>query len=346
MILYIVAILLAIYFAAVNWRMRKYKLPPGPPALPILGSLPFLEGKGMVGKLLHPSLEKYGKDFCSIWTGNRLIVVIQDIDLCRDLLSRDEFSSRVSIESPEVNVRGHKNRNLGIAGSSGSLWQQQRRFALKHLRDFGFGKQSLDSVIQDEAEYTIEKLILESLSNERTHNVKMEGTFNIPVVNVLWRIVASYRNDPDSEENKMFMKRLGKFFSEGMKPIEMIPYIGYIRPYTERELNVLEMKEMFKRRIREHQIDFDEMDEPRDFIDVFLRQIEVEKQEKGDDYNMDTSNFHIEQLTTICLDFFAAGSETTSTTLTWAIMYMALYPKVQEMCQKEIEEHLQGKETY
>ena len=342
MILYIVVAFLAIYFLIAKRRTSKYKLPPGPPALPIVGSLPFLKGKGMVGKLVHPSLEKYGKDFCSVWTGNRLTVVIQDIELTRDLLSRDEFSARVAIASPEVNVRGYKNRILGIADSSGSLWQQQRRFALKHLRDFGFGKQSLDAVIQEEAEYTLEKLIQDSLMKKTKHNVKIEGTFNIPVVNVLWQIVASYRNDPELEENKIFMERLGKFFSQGMHPIEMIPYIGYIRPYTARELNVLEMKKLFKRRIREHQADFNEMDEPKDFLDVFLHQIEVEKKEKGTNYNMDTSNFHIEQLTTICLDFFAAGSETTSTTLTWAVMYMTLYPKVQETCQNEINTHLQG----
>ena len=44
----------------------------------------------------------------------------------------------------------------------------------------------------------------------------------------------------------------------------------------------------------------------------------------------------------LCLDFFAAGSETTSTTLVWSVMYMALYPEVQEKCQKEIDEYLQG----
>ena len=58
---------------------------------------------------------------------------------------------------------------------------------------------------------------------------------------------------------------------------------------------------------------------------------------------METSNFHVEQLVTICLDFFVAGSETTSTTLTWAVMYMVLYPIVQQKCQEEIDANLQGK---
>ena len=338
----ILASILGIFFLIKFRRNFKYKLPPGPPALPIVGSLPFLEGGGMVEKMVHPSLEKYGNDFCSIWMGNRLFVVIQDFDLCKDLFSRDEFSARVPIESPEANVRGYKHRILGIAATSGSLWQEQRRFALKHLRDFGLGKQSLDSVIQDEANYTIAQIIKQSHEGGTQPNVKIEGQFNVPVVNVLWRIVASYRNDPESVENKVFMERLGRFFSQGMHPIEMIPYIGYVRPYTEREKNVIAMKEMFKQRIKEHQLEFNEEDEPRDFIDVFLHQIESEKSEKGTGYNMDTSNFHIEQLTTTLLDFFAAGSETTSTTLMWAVMFMVLCPKVQNKCQQEIDEKLQG----
>ena len=340
MLSYVFTALIALYLYSLYRYKRKYNLPSGPPALPIVGCLPFLKGTGMSGKMVHSSLEKYGKDFCSLWFGNRLNIVIQDLDLCRDLFSRDEFSIRTPIQSPEVDVRGYRGRILGIAASSGKLWQEQRRFALKHLRDFGFGKQSLDSVIQEEANYVIEKLIEDSTKDRKT--VKMEGNFNIPIVNVLWRIVASHRNDPESEENKTFMERLGKFFSKGLHPIELVPYIGYIRPYTEREKNVIAMKEMFKKRIREHQIEFNEADEPRDFIDVFLQQIELEKKEKGSSYNMDTSNFHVEQLTTISLDFFAAGSETTSTTLAWSVMYMALYPEVQEKCQNEIDEYLQG----
>ena len=37
-------------------------------------------------------------------------------------------------------------------------------------------------------------------------------------------------------------------------------------------------------------------------------------------------------------DLFLAGSETTSTTLDWALLYMIEYPEIQRKCQLEIEQ--------
>lgn len=36
--------------------------------------------------------------------------------------------------------------------SEGTFWVEQRRFTLRHLRDFGFGKKSVENVIWEEAE--------------------------------------------------------------------------------------------------------------------------------------------------------------------------------------------------
>jgi len=36
--------------------------------------------------------------------------------------------------------------------SEGPFWVEQRRFTLRHLRDFGFGKKSVENVIREEAE--------------------------------------------------------------------------------------------------------------------------------------------------------------------------------------------------
>ncbi|XP_070324183.1 cytochrome P450 2J2-like isoform X2 [Odocoileus virginianus] len=50
-----------------------------------------------------------------------------------------------------------------------------------------------------------------------------------------------------------------------------------------------------------------------------------------------TSSFHDENLIYSTLDLFTAGTETTSTTLRWGLLLMALYPEIQEKVQAEID---------
>ena len=45
--------------------------------------------------------------------------------------------------------------------------------------------------------------------------------------------------------------------------------------------------------------------------------------------------FDTVQLTSLCLDLFAAGSDTSSSTLSWALLHLALHPAVQERCHQE-----------
>ena len=340
-ILFIFALVLFIYIFLDTYGKRLKGLPPGPPTLPIVGSMPFLHGEGLSNKLSNKSLEMYGDDFCSVWMGSRLIIIIQNFKLTRELFAKEECSARAGLIDGINNVRSYKGKILGIAATSGYEWQEQRRFSLKHLKDLGFGKQSLETYIQDEAKYVIDNFIMKAMDN---HNgdVLMDGIFNVPIVNILWRIVASKRNDPTSTETKLFMQKLTRFFSRGPHPIQFIPYIQSYRPWTAQEKNAFSMKDMFRDQIIEHLREYNDSDEPRDFIDIYLRQIEIEKKEKGSHYGMETSTFHIEQLVTICLDFFSAGSETTSTTLTWAVMYLALYPSVQEICQLEVDRYIKG----
>ena len=48
--------------------------------------------------------------------------------------------------------------------------------------------------------------------------------------------------------------------------------------------------------------------------------------------------FNTEELINCIWDFFLPGTETSSTTLKWAVLYLTLHPEVQQRCREEIQE--------
>ncbi|XP_038669773.1 cytochrome P450 2D15-like [Scyliorhinus canicula] len=87
--------------------------------------------------------------------------------------------------------------------------------------------------------------------------------------------------------------------------------------------------------VTEHKKSWDP-NEPRDFIDAFLAEEEKMK------HVPDTSFQESKMIGTI-LNLFAAGAETTSTTLRWALLYMMLHPNLQSKVHEEIDRVI-GKE--
>lgn len=327
--------------------MRKYRnIPPGPFALPLIGSIPFLKGKGgIVGWMVDESLYKYGKDFCTVWIGMIPFIWVQDFELTKELFAKDEFSARLDAWYAR-NIHGSNGRALGISWESGRFWQDQRRFALKHLKELGFGKQSLDIMIQDEVKDLINTMITTTSKNVHKNIFIADGFFNIPVINTLWQIVASQKYDPSSSETQKIVKMLCEKDKQGHRLVDFVPIFRPFVPYDDVDRNVFAIKDDIRRQVMDHQTHLQEEDEPRDFIDIYLREIENEKKRCGSQYGFDVSTFHSEQLVVLCMDLFAAGSETTGTTLSWGVMYLALNQEVQRKCQQEIDNLLGGKRLF
>lgn len=87
--------------------------------------------------------KKYGKIF-TYWVGELPIVSVSDYELAHKLFVKeaDAFADRCA---PEHFLRytraGHVS---GVIFTSGHLWQDQRRFALRILKDFGLGKNDME----------------------------------------------------------------------------------------------------------------------------------------------------------------------------------------------------------
>jgi hypothetical protein len=63
--------------------------------------------------------------------------------------------------------------------TQGNYWETQRRFALKTLKDLGFGKQSLESAINIEMNDIIDQFV------STKGNVLLSHDFNVPIINIL-----------------------------------------------------------------------------------------------------------------------------------------------------------------
>ena len=90
----------------------------------------------------------------------------------------------------------------GVTNTSGKVWVDQRRFTLRTLRDYGFGKTSQQSLGMEEVQDTVEWL----KSNEGKP-VDMKNFFNLPSVNSLWTITTGKRLPPNDPLLKEFIRK-------------------------------------------------------------------------------------------------------------------------------------------
>ena len=112
------------------------------------------------------------------------------------------------------------------------------------------------------------------------------------------------------------------------------PWVRFVFPsltgYNKRLDALKAMRNHIEKEIEKHEVDIDNQN-PRDFIDSYLTEIK----------NNPDPEFCKEQLIMIAaIDLMGAGSDTSSTTLMWVILYLVRYPDVQEKCFKEIEENI------
>ena len=74
--------------------------------------------------------------------------------------------------------------------NDGEGWKSQRRYTLKTLKDFGFGKKSLEGVLIEEADRMGDYFRDQFTNGEPTLVLNL---FNVAILNSLWQIVANHR---------------------------------------------------------------------------------------------------------------------------------------------------------
>ncbi|CAI5692804.1 unnamed protein product [Oreochromis niloticus] len=296
---------------------RNWHLPPGPTAFPLIGNLLQI-GKKAPFKSFVKFSETYGP-VMTVYLGWQRTVVLVGYDVVKEALvdQADDFTGRAPI--PFIH---NPNKKYGIGSSNGERWRQLRRFTLTTLKDFGMGRKGMDEWIQEESEHM----------RDYIHKLKgspFDPTFllSCTVSNVICCLVFGQRFN---YEDKQFL-RLLTILSHIEKMYNLFPKLMDHLPGPHQKIfaEYDEVRGFIKMKIQEHK-DTLEPSSPRDYIDSFLIQINQEKE-------ISTTEFHYDNLVSTIMTLFLAGTQTTSSTLRFALSVLIKYPQMQEKMQQEID---------
>uniref|UniRef100_A0A671DPX8 Cytochrome P450 family 2 subfamily J member 2 n=1 Tax=Rhinolophus ferrumequinum TaxID=59479 RepID=A0A671DPX8_RHIFE len=317
----VVFLFLANYFK----RQRPNNYPPGPPILPIIGNF-FHMGFKEPHLSLQQHVKRYG-NILSMEVGHFSTVIITGLPLIKEALVHQD---QKFVNRAVTLVRDHIFKNNGLIMSNGQVWKEQRRFTLTTLRNFGLGKRSLEERIQEETQH-----LNQTIEEENGQPFNPHFQINSAVSNIICSITFGERFEYQDDQFQEMLRLLDEVIALEMSIFchlhNMFPWIMKFIPGPHKTVLVKwEKLQLFIARVIEnHRRDWNP-DKPRDFIDAYLNEIEKHADNP-------TSSFNDENLIVSTLDLFFAGTETTSTTLRWGLLFMALYPEIQEKVQAEID---------
>nr|XP_033785237.1 cytochrome P450 2D15-like [Geotrypetes seraphini] len=324
-------IFLTVFVLLLDFMKRRKtwnRYPPGPSSIPFLGNMLQVDFRQPLVSFKQMS-KKYGDvyslQFC--WTN---VVVLNGFKVMKQALV---IKSEDIADRPPFPIYEHlglkKNCEGVIIARYGNGWKEQRRFSLSTLRNFGLGKKSVEERIVEEAGF-----LCSVFESKEGQPFDVHYLINSALSNVICSMVFGERFEYDDKK----LLRLIYLFEAEMKAescltaqlINVVPAIKYIPGVGKSVFKHLEdILQFIKDIVEEHKATRDPTQQ-RDFIDAYLDEIEKVKGEPE-------TSFSERNLLLTTLDLFAAGTETTSTTLRWALLFMILHPDIQSKVHEEID---------
>ncbi|KAH9489495.1 Cytochrome P450 2C3 [Bulinus truncatus] len=268
-------------------------------------------------------------DIFSVYMGPKMMVVLNGYDLIKETLMKrgEDFSDR------PFNVMDiiTKQPGVGIGGSSGHVWKEQRAVSLHILRNFGFGGNILAERIQEEVSHYLRHLA--SYNGKPTDIRIMTST---STANIISSILFGHRfeyTDVSFQKLVTYVIEFGRDFSTA-GIVNFIPMLCHMPGDL---FGLKQMEKKMKKLYELFQVFIDQTclggDSSANFISQYKK--EQKKRAENGETTMDDKN-----LKKIILDLFAAGTETTSTTIYFFVLYMLHHPNVQNKIFDEIYEHI------
>ncbi|XP_072040772.1 cytochrome P450 2J3-like [Amphiura filiformis] len=339
MVLDIRTVLIGLFvFLTLSWILRSYRkrvinLPPGPIAWPLVGCLPqllfmILKTRNIYNLFVY-LCAKYGP-VCNVPLPFGMnVVLVSGYKGVNEVFTSLKFDQRPPL--------AHVNNPIDLLNgsgvmSTGELWKEHRKFSLTVLRSFGVGKRSFADQIAKESEH-----LMDEISSVQGKPFDPTHLLSNAVSNIIVSVVCGKRFEYDDPEYRQLLHSFEDlldntaFYIFFVTAPRLLAYLTMIPFFPKGAMpSLLSIRRTVHGIVNKHHETFDK-ENMRDYIDVYLNDMQVKKDQGTHTHFSDV------ELLAVVYDFFAAGSETTATTLRWALLYMLKYPDVQKRVHEEID---------
>lgn len=319
-------------FVWVNWANRRRGrpeklrcLPPGPTPWPVVGNIFQL---GFV-KVPHESFAQlalvHGPNIMTLWLGSMCTVVISSNEAARDMFKNHDvvLAGRKIYEC----MKGDYGDELGsmITAQYGPNWRMLRR--LCNTEFFLNSRLDATSAIRQRC---IDKMVqsMHEASGNGTNSIDVGRFFFLMAFNLIGNLMFSKDLlESKSKKGARFFHHAGKVMEYGGKPnvADFMPFLKWFDPQGIRKNMQLHVREAFRIAggfIEERMDGSKEKVEKRskDFLDVLLEY-------RGDDVE-GPSILSSTTINIIVFEMFTAGTDTTTSTLEWAMAELLHNPRI------------------
>ncbi|RCV40788.1 hypothetical protein SETIT_9G083600v2 [Setaria italica] len=318
-----------------NKEMQR--LPPSPPAIPVLGHLHLL------GKPIHAALarlaERYGPVF-SLRLGSRETVVVSSAAHARECFTEHDVCFANRPRFPSLLLISFGGATLPMCGY-GSYWRNLRRVATVQLLS-AHRVSCMLPVISVEVRAMARRMFRSAAAAPGgAARVELKRRLFEVSLSALMEVIArtkTSRTEADADtdispEAQEFMKALDVFIPllSASNKWDYLPVLRWFDVFGVRSkiLAAVTARDAFLRRLidaERRRLDDDESEKNKSMIGVLLS---LQKSEP--EVYTDTT------IMALCSSMFSGGAETTSTTAEWAMSLLLNHPEALKKAQAEID---------
>ncbi|CAH1259075.1 CYP2U1 [Branchiostoma lanceolatum] len=294
--------------------------------VPVLGHLLAL------GRAPHLKLAAWRRQYGDVFTvrmGMEDVVVLNGYTAVKDaLVDRSElFASTPPIYLLDAITDCGKDI---IVARWGTGFRQRKRFATTVLRDLGMkvGRGSIEEKIREEADCLRDRV---AENNGEPFNIAHDVA--VVVANVICSMAFGKRYDYEDETFRELREAVVTMLVKvGLgQIINVFPLLRFVPVVNRASVTALEafykVRNVLTEEISRHR-EYLDRENPRDFLDFCL--LELEQQEKVDGLTEENVMY-------MTANLFVAGTDTTTNTLLWSLLYMTLNPDIQHKAQQELD---------